>query len=165
MERQLLSHLDYRVAVFGDEILALRRIYMTGHIQQTLVKSQSTNTSISNIITPPPSPLDIPVVEHASHTAQASLHSNEPVPPPRPSKSRVRNSIGGTQDIQHYQTFAEPLSIYARRPRAAPLPPLLPVQSSTCSMETGPLSAPMSNHLPQYPQAFENSVRSHRRWF
>lgn len=154
MERQLLSHLDYRVAVFGDEIIALRRIYMTGQIQQqtSLVKSASTSTSINSLLTPPPSPLDLPVEQ-----VQAEA------PPPRPLKSRVRNSIAGPQDIQHYQAFNEPLSIYARRPRAAPLPPLLPVQSS-CSMESGPLSAPSDGQLPAYPSSFEQLLRSHRRW-
>ncbi|TIB78615.1 hypothetical protein E3Q22_02555 [Wallemia mellicola] len=80
MERQLLSHLDYRVAVFGDEIIALRRIYMTGQIQQqtSLVKSASTNTSINSLLTPPPSPLDLPVEQ-----VQAEA------PPPRPLKSRL----------------------------------------------------------------------------
>ena len=181
MERQLLAHLDYRVAVFGDEIITLNRIYLTGQIQQKqqkqqqlqqqqlqlqqqqsqqlYIKSPSTNT-FNALMTPPPSPMDYEYQQQQIQQAQ-----EQPPPPEVPERpKRSRNSISVCQNYQslnkNVMKDTNQNSIYNRRPKAVPLPPLLPVQQSLNTFNSidpnGPLSAPISKS--------PNRQSLHRRW-
>ena len=183
MERQLLTHLDYRVAVFGDEIITLNRIYLTGQIQQKqqkqqqlqqqqlqlqlqqqqsqqlYIKSPSTNT-FNALMTPPPSPMDYEYQQQQIQQAQ-----EQPPPPEVPERpKRSRNSISVCQNYQslnkNVMKDTNQNSIYNRRPKAVPLPPLLPVQQSLNTFNSidpnGPLSAPISKS--------PNRQSLHRRW-